>query len=204
MELFKEKSLRAYKRIEDLLMEYNVPHRDVCLKILEDNRKLFETAPGSSHNHQAWPGGYIDHVHEVMNFAVVLYSAIKSTGRPMSFTLGQVLLVLFLHDLEKPWAYYLDVDGSLTRNPNILTKKDRQIFRDTKLIEYGIELTEKEGNAFRYVEGELSDYSPERRVMNEMAAICHACDNISARGFWDYPKAENDPWSGAQRFRTKQ
>ena len=192
----------VYSRIEELLDRYSVPHGDKCLKILKDHRKLFETAPGSSHNHQTWRGGYIDHVHEVMNWAVLFYSVIKNVGRPMSFTLGQVLLVLFLHDLEKPWAYYLDENGNFIQNPNILTKAERKAFRDKKIKEYGIELTPAEANAFRYVEGELQDYSSETRVMNEMAALCHICDVWSARGNYDYPKAEDDSWLGAQRFRT--
>lgn len=192
-----------YSTIEYLLKEYFVPHGDICLKILEDNRKLFETALGSSHNHQAWPGGYIDHIHEVMNFAVDEYAIIKAR-RPIHFGLSQALLVLFLHDLEKPWAYYFNDEGKLVRNPKIVTKADRQIFRDTKLVEYGIEFTEREANAFRYVEGELGDYSSDCRVMNELAAFCHMCDVWSARGAWDCPKEVNDFWPGAQRFRTRE
>lgn len=193
----------AYLRIEDLLLEYSVPNGEICRIILEDNRALFQKALGSSHNHQAWSGGYCDHVQEVMNIAVVLYKVL-SAKRPLQFTLGQALLVLFFHDIEKPWAYYLNDKGALVRNPDIVTKVERKAFRDKKLAEYGILLTPGEENAMRYVEGENDDYTSGRRVMNELAAFCHMCDVWSARGWHNYPKEQNDPWNGAGRARDEE
>ena len=39
-----------------------------------------------------------------MIIAAVLHKEFSSL-RPLPFTLSDALLVLFLHDLEKPWAY---------------------------------------------------------------------------------------------------
>lgn len=50
-----------YFSIEALINFIDEPYRTSCLKILTENRKLFETIQGSTHNHQAWHGGYIDH-----------------------------------------------------------------------------------------------------------------------------------------------
>lgn len=59
-------------------------------------------------------------------------------------------------------------------------------------------------NALTYVEGEINDYSSQKRVMNELAAFCHKVDVWSARGWCDYPKARGDGWAGAKRVRTTQ
>jgi hypothetical protein len=39
-----------------------------------------------------------------MNTAVILYHTFGQL-RPMPFSLSDALVVLFVHDLEKPWAY---------------------------------------------------------------------------------------------------
>ncbi|MEB3340037.1 hypothetical protein, partial [Okeania sp.] len=79
------------------------PNGSKCLQLLEENRQLFQTVRGSTHNHQAWVGGYIDHIQEVMNIAYSFYHHLNGL-RTLPFSLSDVLLVTFLHDLEKPWA----------------------------------------------------------------------------------------------------
>lgn len=132
-----------------------------------------KTAMGSSHNHQAWVGGYTDHVLETLNIGIWLY---VSSPRPMPFPLEDALLVLFLHDIEKPFK-------------NTQTWRDKQERRDfrTMLIQQNqIRLTEEQQNALRYVEGVPdSEYSNKERVMGAMAAFCHMCDIASARLWHD-------------------
>ena len=154
-------------------------NRKKCYQLLLDNMERFERAMGSSHNHQAWTGGYLDHVREVMHIGLTLYSALNSM-RPLPFSMGDASLVLFLHDLEKPWK---DAESIW----DFKTKAGRKKFRLDKLTEYDIQLTPEQHNALEYVEGEGSDYSPKRRVMNEMAAFCHMCDVASARIWFDEP-----------------
>lgn len=146
------------------------PNRERVLLLIRDHAPRLLRARGSSHNHQAWAGGYLDHVNDVMQIASVLYAAM-SEFRKLPFNLQDARLVLFLHDLEKPWK----------EDHVFVDKLDRARFRWVKIHEYGIELTEEQENAIRYVEGEGDEYSPKRRVMNEMAAFCHMCDVASAR-----------------------
>ncbi len=145
-----------------------------CLKIWRDNPTLFAQAQGSTHNHQAWPGGYLDHVRAVMNCACTLYPSMLGLG-PLPFSLSDALLVLFLHDLEKPWKKNF---------PKGCGKAFRATFRRHLLIDQGIALTSEQQNALSYVEGEGEDYRSDRRVMNELAAFCHMCDVASARIWW--------------------
>lgn len=134
------------------------------------NIERFVHARGSSYNHQAFDGGYLEHVKQVMNIAIELYTPLSNLSA-LPFTLHEALLVLWLHDIEKPWK----VDHSFAN------KLSRKLFREAKIVEYGFTLTKEQEAALSYVEGELDDYRPDKRVMNEMAAFCHMCDIASAR-----------------------
>lgn len=186
----------TYYSLEDLIQMIDEPNRSVCLKILQDNMDLFKTVQGSSHNHQAWPGGYHDHIVEVMNIGLILYNQFNLI-RPLPFTVSDAMLVLFLHDIEKPWKYEL-VDGKAEIKPELQDKEKQHEFRNKKLEEYGIQLTEEQRTGMTYVEGEHKDYSPKYRSMNPLAALCHIADTASARIWFDYPVS--DPWGGAMRI----
>lgn len=187
--------------LEELLEMIDEPNKSACKRLLSENRTLFETVRGSSFNHQTWPGGFLDHTTEVMNFGYGLYFW-QTSMRPVPFTLSDVLLVCFLHDIEKPWKYKINDRGEIQYRDNM---KDRTIshdFRSQKLAEYGITLTPMQENGMRYVEGEFSDYSNRHRAMSELAALCHMADICSARINHAYPLRENDPWTGAQRIHS--
>ncbi len=189
-----------YYTIKQMLEMIDEPNRTACSRILTDNRKLFQTVPGSTHNHQAWPGGYFDHVQEIMNIAVAEYDMLNSRRRQV-FSLSDLLLVVFLHDLEKPWKYELGEAGQLRHKSWMQTKRAAHQFRMTKLTEYDVVLTPKQENGLTYAEGELDDYTNRRRVMGPLAAIAHVCDVISSRDWFDHPMQENDPWPEAKRNR---
>jgi len=190
----------TYLTIEQMLEKVDEPNRSACVKILSDNRTLFQTVQGSTHNHHAWVGGYFDHVQEIMSIAVILYERLNLI-RSLPFSLSDVLLVTFLHDIEKPWKYEIGSDDELQYIPSMQTKKNHHEFRSRKLQEYGIVLTSDQKNGMKYVEGELDDYTNRRRVMGSLAAFCHLCDVTSARIWFDSPMEHNDPWQGAKRIR---
>lgn len=156
-------------------------------------------ARGSTNNHQAWTGGYLDHVQEAMNVATVLYPLMNKL-RPLPFSMSDALLVVFAHDLEKPWKYFKTKNGRWEHTKGFEDKNSHHNFRIQKLKEYGIKLTAHQENAVRYAEGELNDYTNKKRVMNPLAAFCHICDITSARIWFDHPKVKADPWPGAKRY----
>lgn len=137
------------------------------------NLSNFMTAKGSGHNHQAWEGGYLDHVRETMNIAVRLYYSMDNE-RQFPFPLSDALLVIFLHDIEKPYKESFALD----------TKDKKREFRDYFIRENRITLTEEQANALKYIEGE-HDYSNTERKMGPLAAFCHMCDVLSARVWFD-------------------
>ncbi len=184
-----------YHTIEELIGLIDEPNRSSCFRMLADNRALFDTAPGSSSNHQAWKGGYLDHLREVMNIAVALYSVMNQL-RPLPFLLSDVLLVLWLHDLEKPWKYVVNEDGFVDYKPEFHQKSDQQAFRMKLIAKYEIVLTEAHVNGLEYAEGEIKNHSANHRYMGPLAAFVHACDVLSARMWHAFPKHDgSDPWA---------
>lgn len=187
-----------YYTVNEMIEMIDEPHRSGCARILADNRKLFQTVQGSTNNHQNWLGGYLDHVQEIMNIAVVLHRLL-STLRPLPFSLSDLLLVVYLHDIEKPWKYELREDGQLHHKTIFKNKEDHQRFRMEKLATYGITLTSEQENGMKYAEGELNDYTNRRRVMGPLACVAHMCDVASARLWFAHPTEKSDPWFGAKR-----
>ncbi len=124
--------LLNYLPIEDLIDLIDEPNRSICKRILDDHRSLFEKAPGSTHNHQTWDGGYIDHVTDGMNYGRHLYAFDAAFGRPLPFSLSDALLVFFLHDLEKPWRILVK-DGKASNRDGLTTKAEFKKFREDKL-----------------------------------------------------------------------
>lgn len=88
----------------------------------DDYSDFFYPAPGSSANHQAWPGGYLDHLQETFIIAEDFYK-VMNQRRKLPFSLEDVKLVLFLHDIEKPFKY---ATGSLAKKEPrlVLTAKE--------------------------------------------------------------------------------
>lgn len=174
----------SYLKLGELLTL--IPHHDPLLQMLKDYLTVFAKAPGSGHNHQAWEGGYLDHVVETMNIACQLYHAFQNPGckRYMPFTLADALTVMFLHDLEKPFKRF-------NKLFKLETKQERRDFRDKIVRERGITLSEAQQNALRYVEGVPdSEYTAGERTMGELAAFCHCCDILSARLWYEYGKEQ--------------
>lgn len=154
----------------------------------EDLEKHLPDAPGSTASHQAWAGGYRDHVQEVMNVAATLHLQLNKV-RPLEFTLESALLVLFLHDCEKPFKQATDVQLKYFPWIKKRPSKSDKVFQKQLIAHYGFSLSDDEWNALCYVEGENEDYVHGKRVQGPLAAFCHCCDVVSARIWYDYPKS---------------
>lgn len=178
--------------VEQLVAMIAPPNRSACEALVADHDRRLRAAAGSSHNHQAWTGGYWGHLSEVMNIAVVLHERLSAL-RALPFTLSDALLVLFLHDLEKPWRHGPDGPDESLRG-----KEAKASFRLEMIARYRFELGPEHLNALRYVEGEHEDYSPSARAMGRLAAFCHICDVASARLWPDHPLPSGDPWPAAE------
>ena len=151
------------------------------VNLLRSERDRIIVAPASRKAHQAWPGGYIGHVHDMILLAHAIYGAISMQNRPLSFLLTDADAAILLHDIEKPWKY--DSANIIALN----TKQEREVFREHIIGKYEIQPSKDVWNAIKYAEGETTDYVPGKRKMGRLAAFVHSCDVMSARCFFDRP-----------------
>jgi len=162
---------------DDLLHLIDDERLPGVLRFHEEFRPLIEVSAGSAKKHQAWPGGYKDHIHQCFRLAFSLYERFKPHW---NFSLGSALLVLYFHDLEKIWKYTVGLPENFDKS---------FWYNDVLPNKYGIVFSSEELNALKYVHGEGDDYSDER-VMNELATLCHCADTLSARVFYDLRESE--------------
>lgn len=161
---------------------------EALMALYVDNWYYINRAPGSSRNHQAWEGGYKDHIMQFNRFVEEEFDRMVSDGiianLPLGeqFTLSDALVVGALHDIEKPFAYGFDSNGEIIKYPGLVTKDQKKTFRDDLIEYYGIELTPTQQNAMICVEGIPANlYTPDSRVMEPLAALVHMADIFSAR-----------------------
>ena len=89
---------------------------------------IISTAPGSSYNHQFWPGGYLEHVRQVNSYVVYLYNLwtdlgiLSSLAEEERFTVAEALTVSSLHDIEKPFRVQFGADGRLRVDGRLQSK----------------------------------------------------------------------------------
>ncbi len=199
-EASRREAQKRYRSIREIIALIDEPNRAACLRALDTEEVRFRQAPGSSHNHQAWRGGYLDHVVEACNMGIRLYETMSAV-RPLPFSLSDLLLCIFLHDFEKPWKYVLGQDE--LQDADLSTKEKRHAFRESLIRRYGFVLTDEHRNGIEYAEGELTNYSNRHRYMGRLAAFVHCCDVLSARAFHDHPLEADDPW-GATRHAQEE
>lgn len=168
------------KTLSELITLIDEPNRSACLQMLLDHSDRFQQSPGSQTKHQAWPGGYIGHLEEIMNIAVMLHETMGQI-RALPFSVSDACLVLFLHDLEKPFKY---VEPKQTFTDDAA----KENFIEGLIHEYRIILSNEQKNALKYVHGEGDDYHPTERIAGPLAAFVHICDTWSARIWFDFPK----------------
>lgn len=164
------------KTCEILLWELEDPRRDRILQFHEIYRTEVEASWGSKSKHQAWPGGYVDHLAETFRMAEVMYDSLSQL-HPLPFSRDSAVIVLYFHDLEKIWKYTHGLPEGFD--------KTKFLF-ETLAKDYEIKFTPEEANALRYIHGEPeAEYNPDTRLMGPLAAFCHSIDTMSARMWHD-------------------
>lgn len=143
------------------------------IRMLEYFLNNFPEAPGSSNNHQNFPGGYYKHISDILDYAQSLYDNLSAVDK-LNFTLSDAITVLFLHDIEKPIKY------SETFNNH----SDVDI-RNSLIEKFSIDIDDDIKLALKYIHGEGDDYKKDKRIMSPLSAFCHCCDVISARIFYN-------------------
>lgn len=156
------------------------------------HQAAINNAPGSRDAHHGWRGGYREHLRQTFVHVHALYELWEQMGVQQQlppdehFTESDALTVMFLHDIEKPFIYDIDETGNVRRLMT-MTKQERKAFRAEVIAKYGFVITPSMQNALQFVEGVRDeDYVPGKRADCPLAALCHAADNLSARGLYAY------------------
>ena len=136
-------------------------------------------ARGSNVKHQAWEGGYADHIAECLRIAWHMYKGLREI-RPLPFELSSACKVLYFHDIEKIWKY--------GHNKPPFVAMDKMAWYHVYLPQRGICFSNEEVNAFTHIHGEVG-YGQDRR-MGGLGAFCHSCDVLSARMWWNYGRGD--------------
>jgi hypothetical protein len=186
------------KRFEDYLFEMGDERKLALLNIYQFYKDVFHYAAGSSYNHQAWEGGYADHIVETFRINELTYDAMYEI-RPLPFTKDAALIALFFHDIEKPFRYgpedvehCNDWRRRAKQLSNTTGEPEWSVWEDMKwdIIadleqRYKFKLSDEERNAIKYAHGEGSAHEKFRRVASPLAAHVGNCDTASARIWHD-------------------
>ena len=183
---------------------------DKLIEMYEHFGNELTLAPASAKifYHNAFPGGYLDHVLRVTETSLQVASLYKKMGGTIDFTKQELVFAALHHDLGKlgdpdQGPYYLEQDSDLHRknrgemykhNENIqyMTVTDRALYL---LQKYGISITEKETLGIKLSDGMYDDankayyksFVPGAMKTN-LPYILHWADHMSCRTEGDNAK----------------
>lgn len=179
------------ERLEKLLHMYSEDELGINLTL--------SPASGSKHYHNAYIGGYIDHIFNVTKNALKMKKVFEEAGGKIDFTDEELVFSCLHHDLGK-----LGIKGELHYTPNqeewsqkkygtlfnrnekisYMTLTDRTFFT---LNEYGISYNEKEYFAIKLTDGMydednqkyLAGHDIKKQLRYKLQFIMHWADHMS-------------------------
>jgi hypothetical protein len=178
------------------------------LKHLEDNY-VMAPASGRSWHHNAFAGGYVDHVNRVVEYAVKQSRLYQEMGGTVDYTEEELVFAALFHDLGKigdgdspnyipqtdKWRQD-KLSEMYTYNPDLqfMLIPDRSLYI---LQKFGIEVNQKEWLGIRLHDG-VFDKANEAyffsnvessRQKTSIVSVLHAADFLAS-------KVEYDMWKG--------
>lgn len=195
--------------------------KDNVLKMLEHMSETYIMAPasGKSWHHNAFAGGYVDHVNRVVQYALKQHNLYREMGGTVDYTEEELVFSALFHDLGKlgdgdrenyipqtdKWRQD-KLSEMYTYNPDLdfMLIPDRSLFI---LQKFGIKVTQKEFLAIRLHDG-VYDKANEAyffsnvessRQKTSIVSVLHSADFLAS-------KVEYDIWKrngGTSRPKTK-
>lgn len=177
-----EPIVETKKQIREYLDEVRMPAlRKSLLKLYDDIEGKLKSNPASIKYHHNYPSGLYIHTLEVITFAVELFETYKDKMIHY-FTRDDVILVAFIHDLEKMTKYR----KNNSQNAGIsepyfeynYSKLDMNDSAEVVTIigKYGIFLNDIQMNALVL---HMGGFSKDRGKMLPLAALMHSADLLS-------------------------
>jgi len=175
-------------------------------------RAIMAPASAKEHFHNAYVGGYLDHIMNVLTTSFGVKKLYEARGGTIDFTDEELAFSAIHHDLGKlgdkeQGEYYLIQESEWHRkNRGEIFKFNSQLqYMDVVdralfiLQQYQIPCTWKETLAIKLSDGlyheanaaYLKSYNPEHELKTNLPRILHVADYISCRCEYDMWKLEN-------------
>jgi hypothetical protein len=193
---------RAVERLEKLIeiaRQHFSPERFQKVEALHEffaERLIIMPASSKEDFHCCYPGGYLDHVHNVITSIMHMTKVLKDMGGEVNFTQEEAIFAAMHHDLGKvgdlnhPYYVPQDSDWHYERgqrykiNPDLpfMSIQDRSLYL---LQHFDIEMSQKEWTAIRvhdglFVEGNkpyfISYSNPVHMPVSNLQYVLHMAD----------------------------
>lgn len=193
-----------YSNIETYISE---PRTTKLLALYQSQEDNLAFAPASSRSsyHNAFPGGYVDHVNRVVEAALKVTKLWDNMGATINFTTEELVFSAINHDLGKlgrdGQPAYLPNDSEWhVKNQGAIYKPNTELpfipIQDSSLFilqQAGIELTFNEWTAIKTHDGLYDDGNKayllssqnESKLRCSLPLILHQADIIAARVEWE-------------------
>lgn len=172
-----------------------------------ESRMMMAPASAKEHFHNAFPGGYVEHILHVVDFSIKLFDVWEQSGSYINFTKEELVFAALHHDLGKVGDlendYYIPNDSTWHRQNQGLIYKHNTELQYMKipdrslwlLQQFGITVTEKETLGIKLADGLYDDtnsaylksYNPDWQLRSNLPHIIHQADMMASR-------IEHDEW----------
>jgi len=142
--------------------------------------------PSARKYHHWWRAGWGDHTAQVMELGISLYKTASSYEEIKDFNIDDVVLVSFVHDLDKLWRYELLKEPK--SNQLFEYRKDIPPYAENskavaECFRNGIQLTDKHIEAIDHHHGgysfDLSSVYSKGTSMTTLSVILNSADMLS-------------------------
>lgn len=189
------------------IVNVNFPTRKDALNRMYDEfeeRMVFMPASSIAHFHNAFAGGYVDHVLRVIDCATTLYETWSNMGSDMSgYTIEELVFAAMHHDLGKVGfpgegneVYQVETSDWHRKNQNKMYRHNENIpfamvpdLSIWLLQEYGVKLSWNEYQAIKIHDGMYDDAnkpyfvarSAQAKLKTNLPVILHHADHMAAQ-----------------------
>jgi len=194
------------KKLMDIARDTFSKERFQALEPMYDHfadRILVAPASAKIHYHCCYSGGYLDHVHNVIDNTVHIAKAMKSAGVIMDFTREEAIFSAMHHDFGKlgdlDHSYYIPQtsDWHRTNRGELYTHNTELTYMSVTdrtlyiLQKFGVETTAKEWKAIKVSDGLydkanepyfISYQYPPQPFHTNLHYVIHFADHISTIG----------------------
>jgi len=199
--------------------------KDKLLKMYNyfKDRMLLAPASGRDYYHNAYPGGYIEHVLHITKLSQQVCELWRKDGANINFTKEELIFSALHHDFGKVGDlnhdYYIPQDSDWHRNnrgeiykhnPELqyMTVPDRALWL---LQHFGITVTDKEYIGIKLTDGMYDDaskpyyvsYNPDWSLRTNLPYILHQADMMASKIEYDYWK-HGEPPTAKETFLGKE